>query len=217
MADLQTALLSSQLDSQTIAAKAEEWKAAGLNFGEAIGSLSKLSANVDYEEIECLGLDYNQEKLAATFRIKRSSGYGGPLCFPGSTEYVAFWSDWDDKCKWKFEGCVQVNVHDIQRLPDGGLCYSAVLPVDLNFHRQECEKPKIARIRAVLSWNSPPSTTNPDALPYWGNRMDTHVQIRPGIKIDPGNPKPMIIVLGGVSVDEIDASTGSPRRARSSL
>jgi len=37
---------------------------------------------------------------------------------------------------------------------------------------------KIGAWRAVLSWAVPPYTTDPDALQYWGNLIDTHVQIR---------------------------------------
>ena len=60
------------------------------------------------------------------------------------------------------------------------MCYSAILPVDLTYHRRSCKEPKVARVRAVLSWAVPPSTTDPDALNYWGNRIDAHVQINPG-------------------------------------
>ena len=95
-----------------------------------------------------------------------------------------------------YMGTVQVNVHDIPSVPKMGLCYSAILPVDLTKFRQSCKKPKIARIRAVLSWNIPPSTIDPDALNYYGNRMDTHVQINPS---EPGSPKqPEIRNIGGI-------------------
>jgi hypothetical protein len=78
--------------------------------------------------------------------------------------------------------------------------------VDLNEHRSPCETPKIARVRAVLSWATPPSSTDPDALTYWGNLLDTHVQIQPGSS---GNPlEPKIAILGGIPTSMIDGTTG---------
>lgn len=146
------------------------------------------------------------ERLVATFRIKRPYGYSGELCHPGSTEYVAFWADWDNKCEWSYLGTVKVNVHDIKNIPKDGLCYSAILPVDLTYHRQQCDKPKIGRVRAVLSWAVPPSTVDPNALNYWGNRLDTHVQIDPGDLVQPGNPQAKIRNLGGIPIEDIEWS-----------
>lgn len=190
---------------ELVAAKTTEWTSAGLDFASAIGSLLKTSSDVNYEEIECLGLDEGApERLVATFRIKQPLGYSGDLCHAGSQEYVAFWADFDNTCEWTYMGTVQVNVHDIPSVPKMGLCYSAILPVDLTKFRQSCKKPKIARIRAVLSWNIPPSTTDPDALNYYGNRMDTHVQINPS---EPGSPKqPEIRNIGGIPVEFINTT-----------
>ncbi|MDP2661584.1 MAG: hypothetical protein Q8R28_12725, partial [Dehalococcoidia bacterium] len=179
-----------------------EWKLADLNWAEAVVALDKTKADVSYEEIECLGLEYNLERLVATVRIKRPAGYSGGLCSPGSQEYVAFWADWNDTCEWDYVGTVAINVHDIAAIPADGLAYAAILPVDLNSIRRPCGKPKVGRIRAVLSWNTPPSTTDPEALNQWGNRRDAHVQVRPG-KPTPGD-QPVISIIGGIGVADID-------------
>src|SRR5262249_49846085 len=68
---------------------------------------------------------------------------------------------------------------------------------------RSCKKPKIGRVRAVLSWAVPPSPSHPDALQYWGNRVDTHVQITPGDVINPNNPLAKIRNLGGIAVEDI--------------
>jgi hypothetical protein len=183
-----------------------KWKTVGLDWQAAIAALAQLSADVTYEQLECVGLEgaAGLERLVATFRIKRSTGYGGGLCTGGSTEYVAFWADWDDTCKYTYLGTVPVNVHDIATIPADGLCFNAVLPVDVNSHRAPCDKPKIARVRAVLSWSVPPSTTDPNALKTWGNLIDTHVQIQPG---DVPNPlTPTMSILGGIPTGQIDGS-----------
>jgi hypothetical protein len=179
----------------------------GIKLEGVLDILDKPSGNTEFEELECLGLERFglSERLVATFHIKRPSGYSGGPCTKGSVEYVAFWADWDDDCDFEYLGTVETSVHDYAKLPDGGLCYAAVLPVDVNQIRQRCEKPVLPRVRAVLSWGTPPSTTNPDQMPFWGNRLDTHVQIAPG---DPYDGTARFVIVGGVPASEIDLATG---------
>jgi hypothetical protein len=143
--------------------------------------------------------------MVATFTIKRPTGYSGNLCQRGSTEYVAFWADWDNKCRWQYMGTVQVQVHDIAGIPADGLHYAAILPVDLAKYHRGCDQPRISRLRAVLSWNVAPSTMDPDAVPHWGNRIDAHVQVQPGRS---GDVAGEIRAIGGVPVEDIDAGPG---------
>lgn len=167
--------------------------------------LQKTSANTDDEELECVGLDNNRQWLEAGFRIKRPTEYSGDLCHKGSWEYVAFWADWDNQCEWAYLGTATVKVHDIAEIPAEGLRYAAILCVNLDAFRKPCLTTKISRIRAVLSWNTPPSTLDPDDLKYWGNRRDAHVQIQPG-EIDDGESA-KISILGGVPLKEINTAT----------
>lgn len=201
--ELKAVVSTGVFSQELVSAKTAEWAVVGLDFGKAIGALLDTSADVNYEELECLGLDEGiPERLVATFRIKRPLGYSGDLCHPGSQEYIAFWADWDNTCQWTYLSTVAVNVHDIPSIPKEGLCYSAILPVDLTKFRQSCKKPKIARVRAVLSWNVKPSTTDPDALNFYGNRLDAHVQINPQ---ELGTPEqPEIRNIGGIPVEFID-------------
>lgn len=201
-----SALKAPMVGDDFVKAKAAEWKALGLDWAESVAAVEKTSGNTSYEELTCIGLDYNREWLVGTFVVKLPSGYSGTLCTKGSTEYVAFWADWDDTCEWKYLGTAEVVVHDIPGMPAGGLCYTAILPVDLDDIRRPCESPKIGRIRAVLSWATPPSKTNPDKLPHWGNRLDTHVQIKPGEVTDGSLAK--IRSLGGINVEDIDSASG---------
>ncbi|MCU0517421.1 MAG: hypothetical protein MUC60_11280 [Oscillatoria sp. Prado101] len=206
LSDIYTTLALPAFNSQAVPDKIAEWQSLNLNWQEAAAALNNTQANVSYEQLKCLGLDYHLERLVATFRIKRPTGYSGDLCTPGSLEHIAFWADWDNTCQWTYLGTVTVNVHDIANIPAEGLCYSAILPVDLTYHRRPCNLPKIARVRAVLSWAVPPSTTDPDDLKYWGNRLDAHVQIKPGPVIE--KVKPILYRIGGIYVDKIDSATG---------
>jgi len=202
--DLHAAIAAPAASSELAISGITKWKTTGLDWQAAISVLAQLSADTSFEQLECLGLEGSSglERLVATFRIKRPTGYGGGLCTAGSTEYVAFWADWDDTCKYTYLGTMPVNVHDIASIPADGLCFNAVLPVDVSTHRLPCDKPKVARVRAVLSWAVPPSTTDPNALKTWGNLIDTHVQIQPG---DVPNPlTPTISILGGIPTAQID-------------
>lgn len=146
------------------------------------GVLTEKDVDLTFEQLDYVGLEGvpGSERLVATLRVKQNEGYSGDICSAGSFEYVAFWADWDNKCAFTYLGTVPVRVHDINRPAGKDLCYTAVLPVDLSRQREGCEVPKIARVRAVLSWDVPPSTTDSNALHFWGNFIDTHVRIQPG-------------------------------------
>jgi hypothetical protein len=207
-AEIKAALKPSLLGQEILSAKIASWKSAGLDWSAAVNALLQTAGNTTYEELDCLGLDNNLEWLAATFSVKKPSGFSGALCQNGSKEYVAFWADWDDTCKWTYLGTVAVNVHDFGNLPKDGLSYAAVLPVDLKYHRQACDKPKIARVRAVLSWSTPPSPINPNEIPHWGNRIDSHVQINPGPPLNVGEVKPLFDRVGGIRPQHINGANG---------
>lgn len=194
-----------QANQEVLLSAISEWKSLNLDWAQAVAVLDKTKADVSYEELECLGLEYNLDRLVATLRVKKPTGFSGGLCSKGSLEYVAFWADWDDTCDWTYLGTVTVNTHDIP-VPPGGLSYSAILPVDLSKVRRPCGGPnggpKIGRVRAVLSWNSAPSTVDPDALNHWGNRLDAHVQIKPGPIVT--GDAPIISIIGGIGVADIN-------------
>jgi hypothetical protein len=206
--DLHAAVGGPAATPETAYEKLTMWKSIGLDWSAALAGLEETAGNTNYEELGCVGLDNNSDALVGTFRVKLPSGFSGPPCSAGSVEYVAFWVDWDDSCEWTYAGTVQVNVHDFNPLPDGGLCYAAVLPVDLSQVRKHCTTPVIGRVRAVLSWNTAPSPSDPDVIPHWGNRVDVHVQVKPGPAIDPTDPTPLISILGGVETGMIHDVTG---------
>jgi len=184
-------------DAAVAEAKLGQYKSMGLDWASIVATLEKTQGSVRYEQLNCVGLDYNLEWVVANFVIKRPTGYGGTLCEHGSVEHVAFWVDWDNTCEWTYLATVGVRVHDIASIPSDGLHYWVGVPARLGAHRRSCKEPKIGRLRAVLSWNTPPSTTDPEAPVHWGNRVDTHVEIKPG---RPLSEHPAIDVIGGVSV-----------------
>jgi hypothetical protein len=167
-------------------------------------------ANVDYEELQCVGLDYSTESLVATIKVKKNTGYSGSLCDGGSQEYIAFWVDWDNSCSWQYINTMQLNVHDIQMTGDS-LYYTVSLPIDTTFHKKLCESPNVIRVRGVLSWNVAPSTSNPEKLEFYGNRVDSHIQLKPGVSLSPGDVIPLYTIIGGIDVDHVDDATGETK------
>lgn len=140
-------------------------------------------ANTNYEELTCLGLNTASDSLGAVIHIKQNSGFSGNLCSNGSMEHVAFWADWNNNGVFdEYLGTVSLNVHDIRNIPAGGLYYNVLMPFDVSNRLKTCATPNVIRVRAVLSWESLPSTTNPNQLNTWGNYRDALVQLRPAIK-----------------------------------
>jgi hypothetical protein len=182
--------------------------AINTNIGDAIGVILSTSGNTDYEQLDCIGLDTNRSTLVGVVNVKLPYGFNGGLCTAGSTEYVAFWVDWGSG--YQYEGSATINTHDISLLPAGGLEYAAVLPIDLTSHVQPCTNgPQTANVRAILSWQTPPPTNNPNYVPVWGNQANALVQIPSGQPIQAGMPN--ISIIGGIGVDWIDTTGATPQ------
>jgi hypothetical protein len=173
--------------------------------GPTSGDLEAMAGDTTYEQLIDLGLDYAWSRLVATIRIKRPSGYDGSLCQNGSLEYISFWADWNNTCNWTYLGRLTINVHDIPHIPADGLTYSAALPANLDSARNLCNVTKIGRVRAALSWSTPPPT--PPQLPPWGNWLERHVQLEPYLAF-PKPTQPIIYTIGGVLLENI-AVTGN--------
>lgn len=180
----------------------------GINLAEIIGNLFPTDGNTRYEELECVGLNPNQDTLVGIIRVKQSSGYSGGPCTAGSREFVTFWADFNNN--GIFETCLgttSVNVYDVNNIPRDGLEYAVFLPVNLNKYRQPCEKgPKVVRIRAILSWQVPAPCFNPNYIPIWGNREETLIHISPG-SVQTGHA-PFIETVGNMDVPKISPVTG---------
>ena len=160
--------------------------------------------SIKYEELGCLGWQYDLDQLVATLKVKQDSGYCGNLCSQGSQEYIAFWAYVRDPieqmCHWKYLGTATVNVHDIKPLPSSGLQYAVSMPANLSRLQGTCEKPGIVKIRAILSWRDAPPTNDPEHKPTWGNKVDAIIQLKPGSGGEPGTQVPFISQVGGMPV-----------------
>ena len=175
-----------------------------IDLASVIAQYLNLGGDTTYEELHCVSLSQDLSAVTGTLVVKQPSGYSGGLCSTGSTEYVAFWADWDDNGTFdSYLGTTAVTVHD-EPIPAGGISYSVYLPVDLAAHQAACDAGHTARIRGVLSWATPPSTTNPYAPVHWGNVLDSLVQLPVGQPVV--GQVPFLSVVGSMAVTNINAA-----------
>ena len=113
-----------------------------VDISDLVAVIEDTTGDISFEELTDLGLDQNREKLVATYRVKKPSGFSGGFCSSGSTEYVAFWADWNDTCEWDYLGTVKVSAYDFEELPDGGLCYTAALQLTSTSSRRSARIPR---------------------------------------------------------------------------
>lgn len=147
--------------------------------------LFETTGETSYEELDCVG--FRQGVLTGVLTLKQSAGYSGGFCTAGSPEYVAFWEKPIGGGTWTHIGTGSVTVHDIPSLPGEGLEYAVHLPADLSHHRKPCDEgASLVKVRAVLSWNRKPPSTDPSFTPTWGNRVETVVQVPSGPEADEG-------------------------------
>lgn len=180
-----------------------------INIDEILAALNKDKADTSFEELTCVGFDPPTETLGGVVRIKRASGYSGSLCQTGSLEHVAFWADWNNNGTYdQYLGTASVVVHDIPAASTDPIDY-AVRLYSPEFARRvrSCSNPNVVGIRAVLSWSTPPSTTDPNDLERWGNRIDTRVVLRPGEAVVGDAITCELITVGGVIPALIDDAT----------
>lgn len=178
------------------------FKTSSLSFNDAFTKFKKLNCNTTYEQLHCVGLDYNRSALVGTFKVKKSVGYNGGLCSKGSKEFVSFWIQDGDSCKWEHAGTTSVDVHDINSIPANGISYSAVLPHNFWKYQKPCSKPVVLKVRAILSWNTPPVGMNCSG---YGNVVETYIQLPARRRWNNG---PQLDDINDVSVYNIDDATG---------
>ena len=197
--------VKSSADYSVIANTSELFKLNNLSLAEALEKLNEQKCNTNYEELFCAGLDYHNEALVGTLKIKRSFGYNGNLCQNGSKEFVSFWVQEEGKCQWEHIGTSSVNVYDIPMPANAdGISYSVVIPHNFKKYRKECKEPVVLKLRAILSWNSDPGKDL--TCSNYGNVVESYIQISPKTVWDGVSPK--LITVGGLATDFIDNTTG---------
>ena len=172
-----------------------------INLSRVVNAWLNTNSNTEYEQMYCIGLDPATGQLTGVLRVKQGSGYSGRPCTAGSREYVAFWVDRGSG--FQYEGTASVAVYDFGWLPPAGLEYNVTLPVDLCSRTQPGgETAKTVKVRAVLSWSTPPSTTDPNAPVVWGNSMESRIPIPSNQAARASHPAPCLATAGAREIDQ---------------
>jgi hypothetical protein len=128
-----------------------------------------------YEELTCIGLHPEGNRLEAVVNIKRASGFGGGTCTAGSVEYVRFFVQRPGG--WHDLGVSTFTSHDLPAGSPLPVSYSVDIP--MAEARKYCTVENVVEVRGILSWNIEPPAGNAGWNPPWGNVLDAKVQIAP--------------------------------------
>jgi len=173
---------------------------AGEELGAILAALQDTSGDTTFEQLTCAGYNPQTRVLEGVIQVKLSNGYSGGLCTAGSTEYVSFYGFWGGT--WHSLGTAQVQVHDLAAVSPAKPVSYAVFRV-ANLTSEKCENLEGVPLRAILSWETPP--TGPDYVPYWGNVVNTYVQPQ----IAPSDVEQMRLMrIGRVTITGIGNATG---------
>lgn len=178
-----------------------------IDYPKILDFLLKPKFNTTYEELTCVALNRNATTLHGTVHIKRAAGYSGSLCQNGSEQYVAFYMDFGSG--WEYMGTESVTTHDIPEIPNDGLDYNVVLPVDLDKKRKEyCDSGK-AKLKGILSWNVAPPPNQPNFVAHWGDweQCDVEIESLPE-GVPTGQTSLKIETLGSMHIPDINQITG---------
>lgn len=129
--------------------------------------------NTSYEEMPCIGYNPPLKRLEAVVYIKKSYGYGGPVCSGGSKEYVRFYVDWNNNGNWADVGMTSFTAYNIPS--DKALEYAVTINLDPK--ERFCAVENLPKVRGILSWNNPPPPNDPGFVPVWGNVLEVRIQI----------------------------------------
>lgn len=178
--------------------------------------------NITYwEELTCLGYYPELSELEAVVSIKRPTGYCGGLCANGSTEYVRFFVDWKDGKGFQDAGMADFKAYDISDAPPGPqhpLHYLAKMALDVTTHQDYCLHAVLPKVRAVLSWNTAPSS-DPFEMPLFGNELEADIQLETKVLkpistiLDKGTGLGYVVAKLATAETETDLETAVPRVA----
>jgi len=176
----------------------------GPELAKILDNLELVIGDTSYEELTCAGYNPETRIMSGVISVKRSYGYSGDLCSPGSTEYVGFWVHYDGS--WHAMGQAEVQVHDLPGVDSDNTVEYAVFRA-VNMLEMPCEDLTGLPLRAILSWNDPPA--GPVDHPHWGNVINTHIQPNIGEEIVPEDENRLrLLRVGRVTINGIDNVTG---------
>ncbi|HEX3761105.1 MAG TPA: hypothetical protein VHW23_20560, partial [Kofleriaceae bacterium] len=178
-----------------------------VNIADLVKLIVAQQGNATYERLDCVGYEAADQMLAGVFTLRLANGYSGGPCSTGSLEHVAFFIDWHDGSGFHFVGATATRVYDQTDLPADGIRYEVRVPLGVDQHQRLCSGgPVFAHVRAILSWNTPVPTGNPNYVPVWGNRQEAEIQIEPGQPVTGTQLVPILSAIGDIPIGHIDTN-----------
>ncbi len=173
---LATALIAA-LHSPEIALDPAQWFTGieDIDLSSVVGIWLRTNGDTTFEQLKSIEIDLRASQLTAVLTIKQCIGYSGGPSSVGSREYVAFWVDWGGG--FQYEGTASAVVHDFGAQSVAGQECRVNLAVDLASRLKARSEAAPIKLRAVLSWNVPPSVLHPYAQPVWGNSLNRSVEV----------------------------------------
>jgi len=133
----------------------------------------KIQEDTTYECLSSIAYDARLEQIRAAIEIKQAVGYSGAGESNGSEEFVRFYLSYDGGVTWLDQGMRSVKVSDA--IAPRSLVYEVTLQM-ASARKADSLKPP-TKVRAILSWNSPPPAGAPNWTPVWGNVMESETPI----------------------------------------
>ncbi len=198
--------LNAAVNSSSIAHDPAKWLTGipEVDLTSVVDAWLNTNHSTDYEQLNEVGLDLDSGQLTGLVRVKQGHGYSGGPSTAGSREYVAFWADWGSG--FQYQRTASVTVHDFSHLPPAGLEYKVLLPVDFDSWLQPfSETVRTVKVRAVLSWNTPPSATDPNPPLVWGNSIESVISVPAGYRLRACSPVPHAAVVDTTEIDLVGA------------
>lgn len=136
----------------------------------------KIAGDMTFERLGCVSYIPLLDQLYASIELKRDWGYSLSLHSSSSREYVRFYISCDGGNTWQNEGLTAMHVSDEPGAQPR--IHLLTKRIELREKLQSLQTPP--RVRAILSWNTPPPPDAPDWTPLWGNVLETRVHtVRP--------------------------------------
>jgi hypothetical protein len=160
--------------------------------GGPLADIAADGANSFYEEIGSVGYQPQTERLEAVIYVNQPSGYGGGLCGNGTLEYVRFFVSANNGATWDDLGVSAVQVWDVPEGTEGRRRLEYAVTRPHIFERWICKRPRILKVRAILSWNAIPPAGNANHTPIWGEVHDTWILVQPKQQLVVGDLKAVV-------------------------
>jgi hypothetical protein len=139
----------------------------------SFSAVLNIEEDTTYESISRLGYDPEIDQLSVAIDVKQPAGYSSEVLFQGSEEFVRFYMSYDGGANWDDLGMRSITVADAHR--PRPLAYEVALH---NISSgQLIPKSGLPRIRAILSWSTPPPAGEPSWIPVWGHIAESDVHM----------------------------------------